>query len=152
MTWADGAYATWSLAVVLGLALWWLSASGRTVAERRIAPAGSLIRQLTRHPALRVVVVHPDLLGTYGDGGNGLVLANRALWRGLDVELLLASSDRPLPESGDLYCLGGGEDGPQLRAAALLARSPLARAIDGGAAWRKLEDLRRCSQREAHAL
>ncbi len=26
------------------------------------------------------------------------------------------------------------------------------RAIDGGAAWRKLEDLRRCSQREAHAL
>ena len=30
--------------------------------------------------------------------------------------LLQATSDRPLPEA-DLYCLGGGEDGPQVRAA-----------------------------------
>ena len=27
---------------------------------------------------LRVVVVYPDLLGTYGDGGNGLILTRRA--------------------------------------------------------------------------
>jgi CobQ-like glutamine amidotransferase family enzyme len=46
---------------------------------------------------LRVAVVYPDLLGTYGDGGNGLILARRAEWRGLDVELLQAVSDRPLP-------------------------------------------------------
>ena len=32
---------------------------------------------------LRVAVVYPDLLGTYGDGGNGLILARRAEWRGL---------------------------------------------------------------------
>ena len=31
---------------------------------------------------LRVAVVFPDLLGTYGDGGNGLILARRAEWRG----------------------------------------------------------------------
>ena len=70
---------------------------------------------------LRVVVVFPDLLGTYGDGGNGVVLAQRARWRGIDAELLQAPSDAPVPE-GDLYCLGGGEDGPQAQAADALRR------------------------------
>ncbi|MGA2037157.1 MAG: MurT ligase domain-containing protein, partial [Acidimicrobiales bacterium] len=59
--------------------------------------------------ALRVVVVHPDLLGTYGDGGNGRVLADRAAWRGIGVELVMALSDVALPAGADLYCLGGGE-------------------------------------------
>lgn len=68
---------------------------------------------------LRVAVVFPDLLGTYGDGGNGLILARRAEWRGHDVELLQAASDAPVPEA-DIYCLGGGEDGPQVRAARTL--------------------------------
>jgi CobQ-like glutamine amidotransferase family enzyme/UDP-N-acetylmuramyl tripeptide synthase len=83
--------------------------------------------------ALRVVVVHPDLLGTYGDGGNGVVLAGRARWRGIPVELVAAPSDRPLPESGDLYCLGGGEDGPQVQAAERLRDGALARAVGAGA-------------------
>ena len=65
---------------------------------------------------LTVAVVYPDLLGTYGDGGNGVVLARRAAWRGIDTELLQADSGRPLP-TADLYCIGGGEDGPQVRAA-----------------------------------
>lgn len=83
---------------------------------------------------LTVVVVYPDLLGTYGDGGNGLVLARRAAWRGIPVELVQCASDRPLP-AGDLYCLGGGEDGPQVRAAdTLAADGGLARAVAEGAA------------------
>jgi lipid II isoglutaminyl synthase (glutamine-hydrolysing) len=69
---------------------------------------------------LRVAVVHPDLLGTYGDGGNGLILVRRAEWRGQSVELVQATSDRPLP-GADIYCLGGGEDSPQVRAARTLA-------------------------------
>ena len=82
---------------------------------------------------LRVVVVYPDLLGTYGDGGNGLILARRAEWRGRDVELLQAASDGPLPEA-DLYCLGGGEDGPQVRAArTLIDDGTLARRVADGA-------------------
>lgn len=82
---------------------------------------------------LTVVVVYPDLLGTYGDGGNGVVLARRAAWRGLPVQLLEAPSDRPLPE-GDLYCLGGGEDGPQVRAAESLREDgTLLRSLDRGA-------------------
>jgi CobQ-like glutamine amidotransferase family enzyme len=69
--------------------------------------------------SLRVAVVYPDLLGTYGDGGNGVVRARRAAWRGIEAELIQASSDLALPEA-DIYCLGGGEDGPQVRAARLL--------------------------------
>lgn len=82
---------------------------------------------------LRVVVVYPDLLGTYGDGGNGRVLAKRAAWRGIPVTLLEARSGQPLPE-GDLYCLGGGEDDPQTRAAlALEDDGGLRRAVHEGA-------------------
>lgn len=82
---------------------------------------------------LRIAVVYPDLLGTYGDGGNGLVLARRAEWRGHEVALLQAASDHPLPEA-DLYCLGGGEDGPQVRAArTLIDDGTLARRVAGGA-------------------
>jgi lipid II isoglutaminyl synthase (glutamine-hydrolysing) len=83
--------------------------------------------------ALRVAVVYPDLLGTYGDGGNGLILARRAEWRGRDVELLQATSDRVLPDA-DIYCLGGGEDGPQVRAArALIDDGTLVRRVAQGA-------------------
>ncbi|MHB1711910.1 MAG: type 1 glutamine amidotransferase [Acidimicrobiales bacterium] len=82
---------------------------------------------------LTVVVVYPDLMGTYGDGGNGLVLARRAGWRGVDVNLVQALSDRPLPR-GDIYCIGGGEDGPQVQAAALLiSDGTLPAAVENGA-------------------
>ena len=84
--------------------------------------------------ALTVVVVYPDLLGTYGDGGNGLVLTRRAQWRGVSAELVEATSDGPLP-AADLYCLGGGEDSPQVRAAELLrADRAFARSVGAGAA------------------
>jgi CobQ-like glutamine amidotransferase family enzyme len=82
---------------------------------------------------LRVAVVFPDLLGTYGDGGNGLILARRAEWRGHRTELLQAVSDRPVPDA-DLYCLGGGEDGPQVRAArTLIDDGTLAARVEDGA-------------------
>ena len=83
--------------------------------------------------ALRIVVVYPDLLGTYGDGGNGLILARRAQWRGVEVELMQGPSDAPLP-GADIYCLGGGEDGPQVRAArSLMEDGVLARRVAEGA-------------------
>jgi lipid II isoglutaminyl synthase (glutamine-hydrolysing) len=82
---------------------------------------------------LSVVVVHPDLLGTYGDGGNGTVLAQRARWRGLATELVEAASHLPLP-TGDLYCLGGGEDAAQAASAQRLrAEGTLERAVGQGA-------------------
>jgi hypothetical protein len=97
------------------------------------AQAGDRARRVHKESRLRIVVVHPDLLGTYGDGGNGLVLANRARWRGIPVELIYAPSDAPLPREGDIYCLGGGEDGPQVRASERLGDGSLADAAGRGA-------------------
>lgn len=83
--------------------------------------------------ALTVVIVYPDLLGTYGDGGNGVIIAKRAEWRGFPVELIEARSDRPLPMA-DIYCIGGGEDGPQVRAATMLIDDgTIVRAVESGA-------------------
>ncbi len=82
---------------------------------------------------LRICVVYPDLLGTYGDGGNGEILARRAEWRGIEVSLMHSASSGQLP-AADLYCLGGGEDGPQVLAAQRLAQDETFRgAVDGGA-------------------
>jgi len=84
-------------------------------------------------PPLRIVVVYPDLLGTYGDRGNGIVLASRACRRGLEAELVEVTSDRALP-LGDVYVLGGGEDAPQVQAAELLAKDGmLVDAVSAGA-------------------
>lgn len=81
--------------------------------------------------ALRIVWVYPDLLSTYGDRGNLLILARRADLRGMPVEAMEVRSDEPVPVEADIYLLGGGEDGPQaLAAQRLIADGGLRRAID----------------------
>jgi lipid II isoglutaminyl synthase (glutamine-hydrolysing) len=67
--------------------------------------------------AIRLVWVYPDLLSTYGDRGNLLVLSRRARLRGIDVDAIEVNSDQPVPRQGDIYLLGGGEDLPQILAA-----------------------------------
>ncbi len=84
--------------------------------------------------AVAVIVVYPDLLGTYGDGGNAVILAQRLRWRGMAADVVEVPLGTPLPESGDLYLLGGGEDAPQaLAARELRARGVLAGAVGRGA-------------------
>ena len=52
---------------------------------------------------------------------------------GLEVVLAQAPSDAALPEA-DIYCLGGGEDGPQVRAArSLMEDATLGRRAAAGA-------------------
>jgi lipid II isoglutaminyl synthase (glutamine-hydrolysing) len=86
-------------------------------------------------PTVRIVVLYPELLGTYGDGGNAMVLAQRLRWRNIPVETILVAADQPVPDDADLYVLGGGEDGPQVEAARELARQgSLHRAVNRGAA------------------
>ena len=81
--------------------------------------------------ALRIVWLYPDLLSTYGDRGNLLILARRADMRGLPVEAIEVRSDEPVPSRADIYLLGGGEDGPQaLAAQRLIADGGLHRAVD----------------------
>jgi lipid II isoglutaminyl synthase (glutamine-hydrolysing) len=83
---------------------------------------------------LRLVWIYPDLLSTYGDRGNLLILARRADLRGLPVECAEVRSDQAMPAEGDIYLLGGGEDGPQaLAAQRLIADGGLHRAISSGA-------------------
>ena len=67
--------------------------------------------------AVRLVWIYPDLLSTYGDRGNLLVLARRARLRGIPVEIAEVNSDQRVPADGDIYLLGGGEDLPQILAA-----------------------------------
>ncbi|BCJ61160.1 type 1 glutamine amidotransferase [Micromonospora endophytica] len=84
--------------------------------------------------ALRIVWIYPDLLSTYGDRGNALILARRARQRGFRVEVLEVRSDQQLPTVADIYLIGGGEDGPQaLGAQRLLADGGLHRAVAQGA-------------------
>ncbi len=81
---------------------------------------------------MRVATLYPELLGTYGDGGNAIVLAERARRRGYRVELLEVLVGERLPEA-DVFLLGGGEDGPQRQAADLLRASGLLSAYEAGA-------------------
>lgn len=78
---------------------------------------------------LRLVWVYPDLLSTYGDRGNLLILAHRAESRRVLTESIMVRSDRPIPRQGDIYLVGGGEDSAQaLAAEKLLADGALAEA------------------------
>src|SRR5215472_5041760 len=84
--------------------------------------------------ALRLVWVYPDLLSTYGDRGNLLVLERRARLRGFDVEAVLVNADQRVPQHADIYLMGGGEDLPQILAARRLrADGGLGAAAQGGA-------------------
>lgn len=67
--------------------------------------------------ALKLVWVYPDLLSTYGDRGNLLVLERRARLRGIPTESVQVNSDQRVPTDGAIYLLGGGEDLSQTLAA-----------------------------------
>jgi CobQ-like glutamine amidotransferase family enzyme len=92
------------------------------------------VRKRPSESATRIVLVYPELLGTYGDGGNALVLRQRLAWRGLDAEVVPVPAGETVPTSCDIYLLGGGEDEPQVLAADSMRReSALLRAVEGGA-------------------
>jgi CobQ-like glutamine amidotransferase family enzyme len=82
---------------------------------------------------LAVVHVYPELLGTYGDRGNALALAHRAEARGIASRVVEVGIDESLPELGDLYVLGGGEDSAQLLAARSLLADDRAASVLGAA-------------------
>ncbi|MEE4024516.1 glutamine amidotransferase [Gordonia sp. PKS22-38] len=82
---------------------------------------------------LRIGLVLPDVMGTYGDGGNALVLRQRALMRGIDAEIVQITLDDDVPDSLDVYTLGGAEDYAQRLATRHLTRYPgLQRAAAAG--------------------
>ena len=83
--------------------------------------------------ALRLIWVYPDLLSTYGDRGNLLVLERRARLRDIVTDAVSVNSDQRVPRDGDIYLMGGGEDLPQILAARRLrADGGLAAAAASG--------------------
>jgi lipid II isoglutaminyl synthase (glutamine-hydrolysing) len=92
-----------------------------------MADAGSL-------STVRIGLVLPDVMGTYGDGGNAVVLRQRLRLRDIAAEIVEITLDDPVPESLDLYTLGGAEDYAQRLATRHLLRYPgLQRAAARGA-------------------
>jgi len=82
---------------------------------------------------LSIIRIHNELLGTYGDRGNADVLAFRAAARGIKAEVVDISYREALPESGDIYLLGGAEDAAQVLSTEALMKSGIKNAIDSGA-------------------
>lgn len=83
---------------------------------------------------VRIGLVLPDVMGTYGDSGNAVVLRQRLRLRGIDAEIVEITLADPVPESLDIYTLGGAEDYAQRLATKHLIRYPgLQRAAVRGA-------------------
>ena len=83
---------------------------------------------------IRIGLVLPDVMGTYGDSGNAVVLRQRLQLRGIDAEIIEITLADPVPDSLDIYTLGGAEDYAQRLATKHLIRYPgLQRAAVRGA-------------------
>jgi CobQ-like glutamine amidotransferase family enzyme len=81
---------------------------------------------------MRIALLYPELLGTYGDGGNALVLQQRWKRRGHRATIIEVNLSDSIP-AADIYLLGGGEDGPQRLAADTLRKMKFAKTIKSGA-------------------
>lgn len=82
---------------------------------------------------LHIGLILPDVLGTYGDDGNALVLRQRARLRGISAEIVPIKLGEPVPESLDVYTVGGGEDTAQILAAEhLIKDGGIVRAVNAG--------------------
>ena len=88
---------------------------------------------------MKVVVGHlyPNYLNIYADRGNMAVLAARATWRGIELEVRgIGLGDRLVPGEHDLLYIGGGQDREQALIAPDFAgrAAELEEALVGGAA------------------
>src|SRR5919202_4670392 len=82
---------------------------------------------------LTVVLVYPEVLGTYGDRGNALALQHRS--RDIPCRVVEVGLHETVPRSADIYLLGGGEDASMLLAWRRLRQDVgVLRAVERGAA------------------
>lgn len=88
---------------------------------------------MSTESALRIGVLMPEVLGTYGDTGNAMVLAERATRRGIAADIVHVGLSDAIPADLDIYTLGGGEDVAQSLAAQKFREDPgLSQALAGG--------------------
>ena len=64
---------------------------------------------------LNMAWLYPDLMSTYGDRGNVIVLEKRCRWRDIDVNVIPITLETPLTKlkSCDLIFMGGAQDRQQ---------------------------------------
>jgi len=87
-------------------------------------------------PTLRICHLYARLLNIYGDRGNIIALTQRAVWRGMAVEIKTPGLDETIdPDWADIYFIGGGQDKQQIAIAADLQNhaDALTLATDDGA-------------------
>jgi CobQ-like glutamine amidotransferase family enzyme len=83
---------------------------------------------------IRVIRIHNELLGTYGDQGNAEVLAFRSKFHGIATTIIDVAYNDDIPRNGNIYLLGGAEDAAQLLSLEVLQRnSNLRESIADGA-------------------
>ena len=84
--------------------------------------------------SLLIVNLYPDLLRSYGDRGNVLVLTRRAEWRGISVRVVGVTRGERIPAATDLIVMGGGSDSVQALAGPDLVarRGEIANLVAGG--------------------
>ena len=82
---------------------------------------------------MKIVRIHNELLGTYGDRGNADVLAYRAGLAGISTTVVDVSYRDLIPHDGDIYLLGGAEDAAQILSCAALSSGALHGAVEKGA-------------------
>ena len=70
---------------------------------------------------MKIIRIHNELLGTYGDRGNADVLAYRAGLNGIDAKIVDVSYRDSVPADGDIYLLGGAEDAAQVLSCSALS-------------------------------
>lgn len=88
---------------------------------------------MSSESTLRIGVILPEILGTYGDAGNAVVLRERAVMRAQPAEIVTVPLGEAIPSECDIYVLGGAEDSSQVLAAqALRADSALKRCVESG--------------------
>lgn len=68
-----------------------------------------------REYRLSIGWLYPDLMSTYGDRGNVMILTKRCRWRGIDVDVTGVSlgTDGAGIDSADLLFMGGAQDRQQ---------------------------------------
>lgn len=64
---------------------------------------------------LTIAWLYPDLMSTYGDRGNVIVLEKRTKWRGIDAQVKKIFIDTPTSElkNADIIFMGGAQDTQQ---------------------------------------
>ena len=64
---------------------------------------------------IKIAWLYPDLMSTYGDRGNVIVLKKRCLWRGIDAEIIPVTLETKISvlESCNLIFMGGAQDRQQ---------------------------------------